>query len=136
MKKSEIKNVQGEQTFREIAQTIYDFEDARGWLKGEEGSRSLAISLSLEASELLEHYQWHDEKIGTRAEIASELADVFIYGFGFAFANNIDVAAAIEEKLREQDKKYPTDIFQKGKKVDRNAWIKAKIAYTKRKDTL
>ena len=127
---------QSDKSFRDANDLIIGFLTKRGWLKDEKGSRSLAISLALEASELLEHYQWHDKPIGSKDEVASELADVFIYGFQFAYANNIDIFDAITKKLEKQSKKYPVDVFNPNNKNDSGAWLKAKIAYSKKKDTL
>lgn len=78
--------------------------------------RSLAISISLEAAELLEHFQWDDsdyaEKKEHVEEIKKELADVIIYCLQFAAANSIDIVRAVESKVAENAKKYPARLFQ------------------------
>lgn len=118
-------------TFNEIAQLIQKHLEERGWENNP--PRGLATSIALEASELLEHYQWSDEPVGNKDELASELADIFIYAFQFAQVNNIDIPEAITKKLAEAAKKYPANSF-KGKNQDeqREAWIQAKLNHQKK----
>jgi NTP pyrophosphatase (non-canonical NTP hydrolase) len=116
---------QSDITFQEINILVWNHLKARDW--HHLSSRSLAISLALEANELLEHYQWHDNPVGNKDEIAAELADVLIYAFEFAQQNDIDMADAIRKKLEAAGKKYPAEHF-KGKQDDerRTAWLEAK----------
>ncbi len=97
---------------QELTQAMHAFVKAKGWY--ELGSprpqtlRSLAISLSLEASEVLEHFQW-DENTTDPDELASELADVSLYLLQIASIAGIDLEKAILDKLehnygREWDK--------------------------------
>src|SRR5690349_19967066 len=86
-------------TIEELKQLIWEHLEARDW--NNEGSRGTAISLSLEANELLEHYQWSETPVGGAEAVGDELADVFIYGIQIAQENNIDVAAAIKRKLEK-----------------------------------
>jgi dCTP diphosphatase len=97
-------------TFADISELIRQHLIERDWQ--DNPSRSLAISIILEATELLEHYQWHDEPIGELNELAEELADIFIYGFEFAIKNDIDIAAAIRAKLAKAAQKYPARQFR------------------------
>lgn len=117
-------------TFKEIADIIQKHLEERGWESNP--PRGLATSIALEASELLEHYQWADEPVGSSDELGSELADIFIYAFQFAQVNNIDIPAAIVKKLDEAAKKYPAESF-KGKTASqqREAWIEAKLNHKK-----
>jgi len=123
---------QSDETFEDINQLIWQHLDDRDWT--DLNARSLAISLSLEANELLEHYQWSEDSVGDREELAMELADTFIYAFQFAQATGIDVSAAIRAKLAKAAQKYPAELF-KGKSgaEERAAWINVKKNY--RKDT-
>jgi dCTP diphosphatase len=101
-------------TVGSLIKQITEFRDARGWLKYDT-PRSLAISISVEAAELLEHFQWKDDtqirealtRGTTRDEVASELADVLTYCMGFADVLGIDVSEAIIRKLRKTSEKYP-----------------------------
>lgn len=97
-----------------LTREIRAFADARGWLRdGNENMRGLAISISLEASELLEHFQWvRDEDIPARLDahgedVRDELADVVIYALQFADRAGFDLADAIREKMRKNAEKYP-----------------------------
>lgn len=121
---------QSSETFDEITQTIWEYLVERGWQNNP--PRGLATSISLEAGELLEHYQWHDRPVGNKEELAEELADIFIYAFQFAMANDIDIAEAIKLKLARAAKKYPAKIFRGKTAEERSAaWINAKIHYKK-----
>ena len=75
---------------------------SKGWSaedsKRPQTPRNLAISLSLEASEILEHFQWPDE-IKDQEELASELADVALYLSQLASATEIDLEKAILDKI-------------------------------------
>lgn len=121
---------QSEDTFEQLNQLIRKHVEDRDW--DHNTSRSLAISIALEVNELLEHYQWSEKSVGGQEELAEELADVFIYAFQFAQANDIDIADAIKKKLQKAALKYPAKHF-KGKSVDaqHNTWMKAKLNYKK-----
>jgi NTP pyrophosphatase (non-canonical NTP hydrolase) len=121
---------QSDQTFDEIAQIIWQYLVEREWQNNP--SRGLATSIALEAGELLEHYQWHDEPVGDKEELAAELADIFIYAFQFAMTNDIDIAGAMKLKLDKAAKKYPAKSFQGKSAEERSAaWIDAKLHYKK-----
>jgi NTP pyrophosphatase (non-canonical NTP hydrolase) len=117
-------------TLEELNQRIRKHLEARDWHKNP--SRGLAISMALEANELLEHYQWSDRPVGGVEAVGEELADVFIYGIQIAQQNNIDIAAMIEKKLEKAAAKYPAENF-KGKNVSEQNenWIKNKLAHKK-----
>jgi NTP pyrophosphatase (non-canonical NTP hydrolase) len=120
---------QSDISFEEINQKIIHHIKERDWTRD---PRSLAISIALESNELLEHYQWNDTPVGTKAELAEELADIFIYGFQFAQIHDIDIPAAMLAKLEKAAKKYPANKF-KGKSSDeRNAaWLQSKAQFNK-----
>lgn len=121
---------QSEKTFAEIGDTISEYLEARDWL--DNPSRSVAMSIVLEAAELMEHYQWSSEPVGSRDEIGEELADVLIYAFQFAQSNNIDIADAILKKLEKTKKKYPAEAFKnKSAQEMHNAWVDAKMHHKK-----
>jgi 8-oxo-dGTP diphosphatase len=87
----------------ELTRAMHDFVEAKGWYGPEsprpQKARNLAISLSLEAAEVLEHYQWQ-EVAGDREELAAELADVALYLLQLASVCNIDLERAILAKLK------------------------------------
>ncbi len=118
-------------SFEDASKAVINHIQARGWDKTND-ERGLAISISLEANELLEYFQWDSETFGSRDDLASELADVFIYAIQFADRYNIDISQAIMQKLEKSAKKYPVDIFQIADKTERNkVWLEAKQNYKK-----
>lgn len=94
--------------------------EERGW---DPDARGLAISIVLEAGELLEHFQWSEsqkvekavkENKSKKDEIASELGDVVNYLCEFADRLDIDISDALEKTLKKIEKKYPAEDFKKG----------------------
>lgn len=99
-----------ETTLQELKDLVIQHAVERGWRK-HHSPKNLAISISLEAAELLEHYQWDDYKKEDKQAIADELADLLTYAFNFAATCDIDIATAFREKLERAAKKYPVEIF-------------------------
>lgn len=94
---------------KDLINEINEFRDVRDW-RQYHNSKDLALSLSLEASELLENFQWVSAEEGSKENyqnIKEELADVFIYGLMLADGLNIDMEEAIKEKLKKNAIKYP-----------------------------
>ena len=117
-------------TIEELNQLIWNHLEERDWNK--DTSRGTAISLSLEASELLEHYQWSDIPVGGTEAVGEELADIFIYGMQIAQQNNIDIAEAIKKKLEKAALKYPASDFKgKDRAEQRKAWVNRKLNHKK-----
>lgn len=90
-------------SLRDLTAAMHAFVTAKGWYtddsKRPQTPRNLAISLVLEATEVLEHFQW-DESTRTPDELAGELADVLLYLMQLASISGIDLGAAVLEKLR------------------------------------
>lgn len=96
----------------ELIKEIQQFRDSRGW-GGNHDARSLAISISLEASELLECFQWRsaDDSIAhDKQAIIDEMADVFIYLLQFSDVIGEDLIVAAREKMKKNAKKYPIPV--------------------------
>ena len=99
---------------KDLIEKIKKFRDDRDWMQFH-NHKDMAISLCLEAAEVLEHFQWKSpEKIeahvkNDKAEIAEELADVAIYLLELSDNLNIDLKQAVEKKLEKNDKKYPVE---------------------------
>ncbi|WP_144467671.1 nucleotide pyrophosphohydrolase [Bacillus toyonensis] len=90
---------------------ILKFRDDRDW-KQFHNPKDLAISLSLEASELLENFQWKssEDAIEQNLEnIKDELADVLIYSILLADQMNLDIEEVIQNKLEKNKRKYPVE---------------------------
>ena len=95
-----------------LQQKIVEFRDQRNW-KQFHNPKDLAISLSLEAAEVLEHFQWKSpEEIAkhltdNKDEVAEELADVLYWILLMAHDLDVDIIAASEQKMIKNDQKYP-----------------------------
>lgn len=102
-------------TISEIKESILQFAQAREWEKWH-NALNLAVSISLEASELLEIFQWRGQAEADQAaretdreHFLEELADVMIYCIEMATAYDVDIAAAIEDKMKKNAIKYPAE---------------------------
>ena len=98
-------------TIEEVRDEILKFRDDRDW-KQFHTPKDLAISISLEAAELLEVFQWSGtdlEAEDKRDRIEEELADVLIYCFLMADAVGVRVDEIIARKLQVNNEKYPTE---------------------------
>jgi len=101
---------------KELQEKVIDFRDQRDCAKYH-NPKDLAISLSLEAGELLEIFQWKSqdevELIRTdpkqRQRVKEELGDIFIYALNMAHEFGFDPAEVILEKVEINDKKYPVE---------------------------
>jgi NTP pyrophosphatase (non-canonical NTP hydrolase) len=113
-------------TVEDLKAGIRRFTSARGW---NPGARSLAISISIEAAELLEHFQWQrDAREGDRDEVAGELADVMVYCLQFAMALDLDVTEAITAKMARNAAKYPVELFTEEQDGTRNYYAAKEAA--------
>jgi NTP pyrophosphatase (non-canonical NTP hydrolase) len=88
----------------QLTEEMHRFVKAKGWYDPEtpkpQTSRNLAMSLVIEATEILELYQW-SEGPAHRDNLAGELADVALYLLQLASISGIDLEKAILEKLGE-----------------------------------
>jgi len=89
-----------------LTAAMHAFVERKGWYRADsphpQTAKNLAISLLLEASEVLEHFQWSDAPADS-AELAPELADVMLYLLQLASLNNIDLGQAVMDKLQAND---------------------------------
>jgi NTP pyrophosphatase (non-canonical NTP hydrolase) len=89
-------------TIKELTRQMHELVRSKGWY--DEGSkrpqtpRNLAVSLSIEAAEILEHFQFGEE-IKDRDELGSELADVTLYLLQLASVSSIDLEEAVLKKI-------------------------------------
>ncbi|MER2107639.1 MAG: nucleotide pyrophosphohydrolase [Solibacillus sp.] len=93
----------------QLREKILQFRDERNWQQFH-NPKDLALSLSLEASELLELFQWKtsEEAIEKNLDkMKDELADVLIYAILFANEVGIDIVKEIENKILKNAEKYP-----------------------------
>lgn len=99
---------------KDLQRQILQFRDERDWSQFHT-AKNLAMSVSIEAGELLQEFQWlpdgerlvpSEEK---RSKISDELADVAIYLILLASETNIDLEVAIKQKLVKNAEKYPVE---------------------------
>jgi len=103
----------------QLRQLIQDFADERDWRKYH-NPKDLAISIAIEAAELMELFQWVSErkveKVLEDAErftrLEEELADIIILCFNLANVLDVDVAKAVTKKVEKNRAKYPVDLVK------------------------
>lgn len=97
-----------------LKEMVVKFRDDRDW-KQFHTPKDLAISLLLEASEVLEHFQWKnaEEQIlhieSKREDVGDELADVLYWVLLLSNDLNIDISEAFVRKLEKNNEKYPIE---------------------------
>ncbi|HSB68956.1 MAG TPA: nucleotide pyrophosphohydrolase [Candidatus Methylomirabilis sp.] len=100
----------------DLVKAVLAFRDQRDW-KQFHNPKDLAISITLEAAELLEHFQWKTAaQVATflgsdenRRRVGQEMADVLILLISLADAVGLDLLEAARAKLQENEGKYPVD---------------------------
>ena len=102
-------------TIQEIRDWVKAFREKRGWTR-RQNAKNYAISLVLEAVELLEHYQWMEgDEIeadkGRKKEVEFELVDVLYWVVTIADAYKMDLSRTLKEKLAKGEKRYPAEQF-------------------------
>jgi len=99
---------------KKLTEKIIKYRDERDW-KQFHNPKDVAISLVLEAGEVMEHFQWKNkeemqEYIKTNKEnIGEELADVLYWVLLMSHDLNIDVIEALEKKMIKNEDKYPVE---------------------------
>lgn len=95
-----------------ITKKLLEFRRKRDWKKFHK-PKDLALSLTLEAAEVLEHFQWKSEEEAiehikkNKQELSEELADVFNWVLVMAHDFGIDIIKASEKKIKMNNQKYP-----------------------------
>ena len=87
---------------KELTQRMHDLVESKGWYaadsKRPQTPRNLAVSLSIEAAEILEHFQFSEES-NDKVELGGELADVALYLLQLASITGVDLEKAILDKI-------------------------------------
>lgn len=100
----------------ELVRQVLAFRDERDWRQFH-SPKDLAISISLEAAELLEHFQWKSpaevaalvaDPQGQR-QVSWEMADILILLISLADVLGTDLVKAAQEKLQENERRYPVE---------------------------
>jgi dCTP diphosphatase len=105
-------------TLRTLRDEMAAFVEERNW-QGFHRPKNLAMSIAIEAAELMEHFQWRDHDQVDAAlknplvheEVRDELADILSYVLSLANAADIDLASAFHAKMAKTRKKYPDGTF-------------------------
>ena len=103
-----------ETTVAQLKDLVSKFRDERDW-KQFHNPKDMAISISIEAAELLEHFQWKNPAEcdahlkANRKAVADEMADVAIYLFELADLLGLDLGEEILRKLEKNAEKYPVE---------------------------
>jgi dCTP diphosphatase len=101
-------------SLRELRDALRRFAAERDWEQFH-SPKNLAMALSVEAAELLEHFQWLSEDASTRLEreeldkIGQEMADVLLYLIRLADKLDVDLLQAAMRKMQSNEAKYPAD---------------------------
>jgi dCTP diphosphatase len=106
-------------TLADLRATVATFVAERDWEQFH-NAKDLAVSISIEAAELLEEFQWHDPAQvaaaaadpAARERIRFELADILVYCLSLSNALEIDVSDAVRDKLIIARRKYPANEYQ------------------------
>ena len=92
---------------KQLMKEIKQFNEERDWDQFH-SPENLAKSISIEAGELLECFQWDGESYN-REEVLEELADVFTYAIQMAMKLDVNPEEIIMKKLEKTKKKYPVE---------------------------
>ena len=101
----------------ELLAAVREFVAVREW-EVYHSSKNLAMSIAIEAAELMEHFQWRTAEQGQvlladaerKAEIAEELADILIYCLSFANQAEIDISEVVMAKLAKNEWRFPPGV--------------------------
>lgn len=105
-----------EMTVAALRTAVRSFVAARDW-EQYHTPKNLAMSIAIEAAEIMEHFQWHApaevaarmQDAAERDAVADELADVIIYCLSFANSLDLDVSAAVMKKLARNETRFPVE---------------------------
>lgn len=103
----------------DLQRAIRAYNAERDWAQFH-SPKNLAMALSVEASEIVEHFQWLTEEQSSNlppkklAEVKEEIGDVMIYLTELAGVLGVDLVEAANSKLKTDEQKYPVDLV-KGK---------------------
>ncbi len=98
----------------ELTERIVKFRDAREWKKFH-NPKDMSLSLVLEATEVMEHFQWKNITemesyiVKNKEEISDELADVLYWVLLMSHDFKIDILGALESKSKKNEAKYPVE---------------------------
>ena len=101
----------------ELQRRLENFAIARDWNQFH-SPKNLAMALSVEVAELLEHFQWLSEEESSRlppedlVAVSQEVADIQIYLVRLADKLGVDIESSVNAKLAENNEKYPAELVR------------------------
>jgi len=101
-------------TLHELKERMATFVRERDWDQFH-SPKNLSMSISIEAAELMEHFQWltveQSQQLEPQAlqEISEELADIVLYSLSMANCLQLDLAETVLAKMAKNERKYPKD---------------------------
>ena len=106
-------------TIGQLRLLVNDFVDGRDWHQFHT-PKNLAMSISIEAAELMEHFQWLEldesrvvaEDPEKLSAVGEELADVVCYALAMANELGLDLSEAVRDKMAKNERKYPAEEFR------------------------
>ena len=106
-------------TIAELRRLVGDFVERRDWRQFH-APKNLAMSLAIEAAELMEHFQWltaeQSRAVADEPQrlepVADELADVLCYALAMANELRLDLSESIRRKMAKNELKYPAELFR------------------------
>jgi NTP pyrophosphatase (non-canonical NTP hydrolase) len=104
-------------TIADLKDLVGGFIAERDWEKYH-ASKNLAMSIAIEAAELMEHFQWKENGEGQlllddparKAEIGDELADILVYCISFALQADLDISEIIRSKMEKNQGRFPPGV--------------------------
>ena len=99
-----------ESKITDLIKLIEDFRKSRGWSESD-NPKNVAMGISVEAGELMEHFIWSDIpdswEIAGKQEVADEIADVFISLISMTSMLDLDIYKIVKKKIKDLEEKYP-----------------------------
>jgi NTP pyrophosphatase (non-canonical NTP hydrolase) len=104
----EVSRMQKQDSLVEITEILRIFNRERDWDQFHD-AKNLALSISIEASELNECFLWKNAEEANRAKVEEELADVFLCAIMLADKYGIDIKDICLKKIERNAQKYPVE---------------------------
>ncbi len=102
------RDVQAESQFDFLTNELIKFRDERDWEQFH-NPKDLALAISIESGELLEHFLWKNSEDVKVEKIKEELADVLAYTLLLADKYKLDIEEIVLQKIKKNGEKYPID---------------------------
>jgi len=93
----------------DLMEEVKEFRDDRNW-EEYHTPKNLALSISIEAAELLELFQWKEDSLKhvKKERLEEEMADIMIYLLALSDITDVDLIEAVQEKLEKNRERYPS----------------------------